>query len=107
MFRPAYGVQEALGSLCLGDHEETVLQMTSHQILRSRAKMIAFATAVIFVGGSVVIRCLSLDLGMVRMLSRFTVHSVGMPSSGPSSTSTGIPRIVRVTMATVTEVLTL
>jgi len=32
--------------------------------------MIAFATAVIFVGGRVVIRCLSLDLGMVRMLSR-------------------------------------
>ncbi len=45
-----------LGCLCLGDHEETVLQMNSHQILRSRAKMIAFPTAIIFVGESVVIR---------------------------------------------------
>jgi hypothetical protein len=81
--------------------------MNSHQILRSRAKMIAFPKVVIFVAGSVVIRYLSLDLGMVRRLSRFTAHSVGMPSSCPSSTSTGIPRIVRVTMATVTEVLTL
>ena len=87
--------------------QATVWQMNSHQILRSRAKMIAFATVVIFVGGSVVIRCLSLDLGIVRMLSRFTAHFVGIPSSGPSSTSTGISRVVRVTMATVTEVLTL
>lgn len=57
--------------------------------------MTAFATAVIFVGVSVVIRCLTLDLGTVRMLSRFTAHSSGMPSSGPISTSTGMPRATR------------
>ena len=81
--------------------------MNQRQILRSRAKMMAFATAVIFVEGRAVIRCINLDLGIVRILSRFTAHSTGIPSSGPISTSTGIPRIVRVTMATVIEVLTL
>ncbi len=69
--------------------------------------MMALATAVIFFAGSVVIRCRSLDLGIVRMLSRLTAHSTGMPSSGPISTSTGIPLTVRVTTATVIEVLTL
>jgi len=69
--------------------------------------MIAFVTAVSLSALSVVIRSVSLDFGMVKILSKFTAHSVGIPSSSPRGTSTGMLRIVRVTMAMVTEVRTL
>ncbi|MEA2624681.1 MAG: hypothetical protein QOD06_726 [Candidatus Binatota bacterium] len=52
------------------------------------------------------IRDPSSAFGMVAMSSRFAIDFAGSPCSRPSVTSTGIPRIVRVTGATVTEVRT-
>lgn len=69
--------------------------------------MAALEAIVNFSWDRVVIRSVNLDFKAVVISSRFITHFVGIPSSGPRGTSTGIPRIVRVIAATVTELLAL
>lgn len=72
---------------------------------RSSAKMIALVTSCILTADNLVILSSNMALGIVIILSRFTAHRTGMPSCSVICTSEGILRIVRVTTATVTEVL--
>jgi hypothetical protein len=53
-------------------------------------------------GDKAVTRSSKQDLPTVRMVSQLITHSFGIPSSLLSLTSTGMLRIVRVIMATVT-----
>ena len=66
------------------------------------ARISALQTWLIFASSRRVMDSTSSARGTVRRLSSVTAHSTGMPSAGPSCTSDGIPRTVRVTKATVT-----
>jgi len=66
----------------------------------------ASSTEAILSGERVVILLSRVPLEMVMMPSRLTTHALGMPSSGPNGTSTGISWMVRVTGATVIEART-
>jgi len=57
-------------------------------------------------GARAPIRRTSMDLGNASALSTVAAHSVGRPSSGPSDTSVGIDRAVRVSGATRTVLRT-
>ena len=60
-------------------------------------------TSCILVGDKCVMKGWRLDLDTVWILSRFTAQAVCTPSSGVRITSVGVPRIVEVSGAMVTE----
>ena len=71
----------------------------------SMTKTTALSTAAILSAEILVILSTKIVFQMVRISPRFTAHSVGIPSSVPDVTSTGIWRTVRVTGANVIEIL--
>ncbi len=72
----------------------------------SRAKRMALWISSIFRFESRAILESRQTFGIVNIESQFTTHGLGSPSSSPTGTSTAIPRMVVVTGATVTAVLT-
>jgi len=70
-----------------------------------RANFIALLICSIFSFRRTVILSINNSFLIVAMVSKFTTHLLGRPSSGPRITSTGIPLIVEVTSATVTAFL--
>lgn len=71
-----------------------------------RANFIAALICSIFSFRRRAILSINNSFRIVTMVSKFTTHLLGRPSSGSRATSTGIPLIVEVTSATVTAFLT-